>query len=115
MQDTFDMTGYPVIPNAQVLQKKPITEEEYRFLMKRRAIPSSARDMLDIMLNAVYAKLAPSESQAPGEIEELLAIGKEAPFFSKTNMDLLKESKQQMESGRFITKSWKELEELANR
>ena len=77
------MTGYPVIPDAQVLQKKPITEEEYCLLMKRRAIPASARDMLDIMLNAVYAKLAPSEIQAPGKIEDHLVIGKEDSFFSK--------------------------------
>ncbi len=91
-----------------------ITDEEYRFLMKRRAIPTSARDMLDIMLNAVYTKLVSPKAVESGTIERISDKDQEDPFYSKANMELLEESRRQMESGQIVTKSWEELERLAN-
>lgn len=110
----FNPDGYRVITRSQISPEESITDEEYRFLMKRRAIPTSARDVLDIMLNAVYSKLAMPKAIEPRVMEQNPAKEQEDPFYSKANMELLEESMQQMENGQIVTKSWEELEKLAH-
>lgn len=51
---------------------------------------------------------------ASGTIERISDKNQEDPFYGKANMELLEESRQQMENGQIVTKSWEALERLAN-
>ena len=84
------------------------TQEEWSFLEKRRAIPATDRELLDVMLETAYKRIVPAFQQ--DEIE----VPPADPFYSEANMERLKKSICQMERGEVVTKTMDELRALAN-
>ena len=65
-------------------------------------------------MSVAFAKKIIRRNNTVDSHEKILVAEEYDPFYSDVNLARLQESKQQMDRGQVVTKSWAELENLAN-